>query len=515
MGMHRSGTSFLSGMLSFLGCSKPATLMKPSISNEKGYFESKAICDLLDEILASAGSNWNDWRAFDLAWGNSPLAEPFIDQLAELVTSEFLGSNLFVLKNPRFCRLMPLSLAALSRARIRSRFIHIHRDPQEVAASLQDRNDMNIKQSQLLWLRHCLDAEVATRDLPRYFTNYNRLMTDWHGDLQTFQDISGQKLPISLSRAAQNITEFKSPSLRHFDQSQKVSLTDPPLLDWTLCTLDILNSWAGTAGNSVDFPELDRIRSEFNAASENFGSFISNCIQTDQSVVELAKATENGSQLRLKLEQATKTLEKRDEEVKASKDSVEELTRTQDELRQKLEQATKTLEKRDEEVEKTNKELENLQSELSTRISALKQRSQEAKQTFDKLTAVKNEVLTLQENEIGLSSELAMLREQLQHEQNSHAEHTLTYQSQLRMQEVSIRHRFEELAKLANLVIELQSREQNWTDRNADLKANLSESREKLNAAWADKQEILSSNSWRLTAPMRKIKDIIRKGPKG
>ena len=67
-GMHRSGTSALTRVLNILGCDLPKTLTKPKSDNVAGFWESRAITDLNDEILASAGSSWDDWLPFDQSW---------------------------------------------------------------------------------------------------------------------------------------------------------------------------------------------------------------------------------------------------------------------------------------------------------------------------------------------------------------------------------------------------------------------------------------------------------------
>ena len=79
-GMHRSGTSAVTRILSLAGCDLPKNLMTGDVANkfnERGFWEPRSIADLNDELLASAGSAWDDWRAFDSGWYVSPIAEEF------------------------------------------------------------------------------------------------------------------------------------------------------------------------------------------------------------------------------------------------------------------------------------------------------------------------------------------------------------------------------------------------------------------------------------------------------
>jgi hypothetical protein len=71
LGMHRSGTSALSRMLSLLGCDLPKTLMPESPDNARGYWESWPVTHLNDAVLASGGSRWDDWLPFNANWYDS------------------------------------------------------------------------------------------------------------------------------------------------------------------------------------------------------------------------------------------------------------------------------------------------------------------------------------------------------------------------------------------------------------------------------------------------------------
>jgi hypothetical protein len=57
LGMHRSGTSAVSGTLTKLGGQPPEHLMQGGYDNERGHFESVEIAAFHDELLASGGSH--------------------------------------------------------------------------------------------------------------------------------------------------------------------------------------------------------------------------------------------------------------------------------------------------------------------------------------------------------------------------------------------------------------------------------------------------------------------------
>src|SRR5271170_5283221 len=68
LGMHRSATSAVGGVISARGVAGPKTLLPPSDSNPRGFFESAPLYAALDKMLASAGSAWDDWRELDPQW---------------------------------------------------------------------------------------------------------------------------------------------------------------------------------------------------------------------------------------------------------------------------------------------------------------------------------------------------------------------------------------------------------------------------------------------------------------
>lgn len=108
LGVHRSGTSAMPGLLGEMGCDLPKDLMPPNDMNEKGFFESNKITDLNEAILASAGMTWFDQNCFPEPWYSSPKFTEFRKLARAALQDEFAESSLFILKDPRICRLVPV-----------------------------------------------------------------------------------------------------------------------------------------------------------------------------------------------------------------------------------------------------------------------------------------------------------------------------------------------------------------------------------------------------------------------
>ena len=82
LGMHRSGTSAVTRFLNRLGAHLPSKLIPPDAdSNVHGFWEPRNIVDIHDELLASAGSSWDDVAAFPRSWFDSELAQSFQDRV--------------------------------------------------------------------------------------------------------------------------------------------------------------------------------------------------------------------------------------------------------------------------------------------------------------------------------------------------------------------------------------------------------------------------------------------------
>jgi hypothetical protein len=89
------------------------------------------------------------------------------------------------------------------------------RHPDAVAASLVARDGLLAGESYLLWLRHLLDAEQATRDLPRVFVVYDDLLADWRAAVAAMEGQLNYRWPRSPDEATADIESFLDPKLRH------------------------------------------------------------------------------------------------------------------------------------------------------------------------------------------------------------------------------------------------------------------------------------------------------------
>ena len=271
LGMHRSGTSALTRVFNLLGADLPRNVMGPGRGNEVGHWESADLVVIHDELLASAGSRWDDWRAFNPEWTASGVAETFRERLLAVMRADFQHSPLFLLKDPRICRFMPVWGEVLARFGAAPHVAIPIRNPVEVAASLNARDGFLPAKSYLLWLRHVLDAERSTRDLPRAFITYDALMDDWRRVARDIGGHLGVRWPRWSDAAALEIDRFMSASLRHHAVDPALLPVRADIVDWVKAAYDALAAIAGQGENARARATLDRVAAEFDRASFAFG----------------------------------------------------------------------------------------------------------------------------------------------------------------------------------------------------------------------------------------------------
>jgi hypothetical protein len=272
LGMHRSGTSAIGGVISALGVAGPKTLMDPNRYNLRGHFESAPLTAAHDELLASAGSRWDDWRQFNPQWIRSEAAAPHRQKIKALLIEEFGDELLIFIKDPRICRFVPFTLSILAELNVSPMAILPVRNPLEVACSLKRRDKFAPSTSILLWLRHVLDAEFHSRHMPRYFLPYESFLTNWRYYVDKAAEKTGVIWPDRSDRSSVKVDEFLTLDMRH----ERVSLDEikdhPETSPLVRETYYILTNIMASGENKVLLDQLDLVRTKFDESCRTFGA---------------------------------------------------------------------------------------------------------------------------------------------------------------------------------------------------------------------------------------------------
>jgi hypothetical protein len=292
LGMHRSGTSALTGVLRLLGVELGKALNPAdSAVNPKGFWEHADIVAIHDRLLESLGSYWDDERPLPAGWWEKEDIRPFRDEIRNVLQRDLTGAVIWGLKDPRMCRLLPLWMALFQELACQPLFILALRDPAEVARSLNKRDGFTEPQSCLLWLAHMLEAEFLTRGRPRVVVPYEGLLADWRGTTDRISQALNLRWPLASEPTALRVDSFLDPTLRH--HTGNIALPNHPACSLATEAYDLL------VATELDLAKLDRLR----ARSAEFVDSLSPWSGPLQRSKSLSRQL-SGSIIRLEIENA-------------------------------------------------------------------------------------------------------------------------------------------------------------------------------------------------------------------
>ena len=212
LGMHRSGTSALTGMLASSGLDVPVDLMdRPDdVINRKGYWESEGLMQLNDQLFSSLGLHWSTADQLLPGWADTEAAVLWRRRLISQWQQSCRGLPHPVIKDPRLCvlteGLQPLVQADVVRFTV---FLPI-RHPLEAARSLQAAQGTDLQRGLQLWVAHVLEAERWSRDLPRQIIAFEDLIQQPEAVLVQCRHRLGQRTVTEQEQAS----SFIDPALR-------------------------------------------------------------------------------------------------------------------------------------------------------------------------------------------------------------------------------------------------------------------------------------------------------------
>ncbi len=143
LGMHRSGTSCLTGLLGEAGVFL-ADVSRSNPYNKKGNHERRDIMILHDRVLAASDGSWDSPPDLPVSWPERDIAE------LERLISDYAGHPIWAFKDPRSLLLLEGWLQAVPTLKLIGTFRH----PQAVAISLNQRSTMPERQCFDLWLTY-------------------------------------------------------------------------------------------------------------------------------------------------------------------------------------------------------------------------------------------------------------------------------------------------------------------------------------------------------------------------
>jgi GT2 family glycosyltransferase/glycosyltransferase involved in cell wall biosynthesis len=175
--MHRSGTSALTGVLNLHGLSLAPELMLPAADNETGFFESSKLAEAHDKFLTAIHHGYDCARSLPQDAFDSTASKYLLARISDHLGT-FEGDGDLLVKDPRISRILPIWLRAAENEGLNVKLVIAVRNPLEVASSLDRRDRYSHEKSLLLWLRHMVEVEKASRDVVRTFTSFQDLISN-------------------------------------------------------------------------------------------------------------------------------------------------------------------------------------------------------------------------------------------------------------------------------------------------------------------------------------------------
>ena len=211
LGMHRSGTSAVARLLNMMGCYFAGEGLSNgySVDNPKGYWERRDVIETNTQLLKSIDCDWDRVANFDLKRVTQDSLRKFNGQVQTLLLNLEANRPWFI-KDPRLCLTFPLWRRLLEMPIC----IVVHRNPIEIAKSLEKRNGYPLKYGLALWEKYLLRAVESSQGLRRLHVSYHALLRD---PVQSVGRLFDQLVSLGVAPlrkpAAEEIQAFIDPDL--------------------------------------------------------------------------------------------------------------------------------------------------------------------------------------------------------------------------------------------------------------------------------------------------------------
>jgi len=235
LGMHRSGTSMLSGLLvEGFGYETGGPLIGAHFDNEKGFYERTDVVLQNDEFLTAQQAEWS----FNVAayGGENALQHK---QQGNITFEEgesalkFLNNRVnappYLQKDPRMCITLPTWLKLLDET---PAIVFTYRHPLEVAMSLKHREELevamsikhpeqnfSIEQWLHLWIIYNMRAIQNSQGLCRVFSSNEAVLQDTLNEVQQIKNELTEKChviaPPNFKISEEVVNKFVDPNLQH------------------------------------------------------------------------------------------------------------------------------------------------------------------------------------------------------------------------------------------------------------------------------------------------------------
>ncbi len=217
LGVGRSGTSLITGILGQIGFHIPQPEIKADETNPRGFGEPQWVVEFHRRLMRRHRVTVFDARPAAWEITGRVSEEPAIQgELRDWLAAQFGEADAVVVKDPRIGWFLPLWTASSAELGVPRSSITMLRHPAEIVASARNwygtwQTDASRAAS---WLNVMLETERATRGTRRVFVRYENLLAGWLDEVGRIGEVLDLPLLSSLDpeRLAQ-VGEFVDPAL--------------------------------------------------------------------------------------------------------------------------------------------------------------------------------------------------------------------------------------------------------------------------------------------------------------
>lgn len=240
LGMHRSGTSLCTRILSENGLDIGGNLIDGRLDNPDGFFENATIVECqqkIEDTLQRQHFKTDGTRPLPENWLEHPEVLIQKEALKKVISKELSAKKdrVWAFKDPRSMRFLPLWRQIFEELDITPAYILCLRHPQAIMESVYKRNNHPHGQTELLWLMHFVTA-LESLDLKAvHIIHYERWFSKPITQFRGAADFLGLKQPQSkdIQKALRKTISKKK---NHFS----LNALDAPLHEHTQNLYDIL-----------------------------------------------------------------------------------------------------------------------------------------------------------------------------------------------------------------------------------------------------------------------------------
>jgi hypothetical protein len=268
VGVGRSGTSLLTGVLGELGFHIPQPEVEADDTNPRGFSEPRWAVDFHTRLLQRAAVTVNDSRP--AAWEKTFAAaedQTLRGEVRGWLEEQFAHGQAIVVKDPRTVWFLPLWVRCAQELGVAPSFVTMLRHPAEILRSaVKSYGTWQSEASRAAaWLNVALETERVTRGDRRAFVRYEDLMADWRREIDRIGPVLDLPLltAIAPERAAA-VDAFVDPKL-HRNRVRWTDLSVPaPVEALAERAWDALQPLADPGGDTPEtHAALDATRDEF------------------------------------------------------------------------------------------------------------------------------------------------------------------------------------------------------------------------------------------------------------